>query len=313
MLRQFIFIICLLSLFTCVHAKHTSQVLVQNPKSQTTVGSYTHVYVQGDVDVILHTGSIHPQVILRGDPRDLASVVWSVNDGILRINEGKGFPKFGRVQVELSMQHLSTFSYHGSGNIMGRNLHSNGLDVIIVNNGKAHLDGYIVLRTLKVKGKGFTEINGINSRQLQVKLAGSARVQLSGVANVANVDIQGTAWFSLYWVKSKLLMIRVKDAGFIQMAGIAKMLDVELWGKSRFNGRYLRATRSFVKTHDHSQADIAIVKRQHTLATDASNIYFYHLPQMKADFMAVNGSVLDMREWELPSLKEPTHYNLGPT
>lgn len=282
--------------------------LPPSPRPQT-VAPFSQIYIQGSIDVVLHTGALHPQIILRGDARDLSDVIWSVNNGILRVHLGKGFPKYGRIQVELCTTTLSSFVYQGAGTITGKNINSNGLDVKIDNKGKAFLDGHIVLRTLAIKGTGFTQINGIVSRQIPIKIAGSQRVQLSGVANMTTVELKDTAWFSLYWVKSDVLVVRAKESAFIQLAGIAKMLDVELWGRARFNGRYLRATRSFVKTHGHAEADIAIVKRQHTLATDASNIYFYNLPEMKADFMAINGAVLDMREWENPYFTEPTRYN----
>ncbi|MDP1614549.1 MAG: hypothetical protein Q8L68_01995, partial [Methylococcales bacterium] len=54
---------------------------------------------------------------------------------------------------------------------------------------------------------------------------------------------------------------------------------------------------SFVKTHDHAIAEVTTLKHQHSLASDASDIYFYKVPKTKADFMAFNGSVLDMHEW----------------
>ena len=100
---------------------------------------------------------------------------------------------------------------------------------------------------------------------------------------------------SLYWVKSRELTIRARGKSFIQLAGVVDKLDVELWGQAHFGGRYLRAMRSFVKTHNQSVAEISAVKRQHTLASDTSDIHFYNIPTMKADFMANNGAVLDMR------------------
>ena len=100
-----------------------------------------------------------------------------------------------------------------------------------------------------------------------------------------------------------------KKAAKIQLAGIVNRLEVELWGAARFKGRYLRAQRSFVKTHDKSVAEISAVNHQSTLATDASDIYYYNIPDTRADFMAFNGSVLNMREWSLYELQEFTRYN----
>ena len=80
-------------------------------------------------------------------------------------------------------------------------------------------------------------------------------------------------------------------------------------GSSQFKGRYLRAQRSFVKTHDQSVAEISAVNHQSNLATDASDIYYFNIPNTRADFMAFNGSVLDMREWSQYDTEEFTRYN----
>ena len=44
-------------------------------------------------------------------------------------------------------------------------------------------------------------------------------------------------------------------------------------------------------------------------ATENSDIRFYNLPNTKADFMAANGSVLDMRNLSWPVFEEYTPYN----
>ena len=64
-----------------------------------------------------------------------------------------------------------------------------------------------------------------------------------------------------------------------------------------------------MKTHDKSIAAIASLDRQHTLANDQSDIYFYAIPQMKTDLMDCNGSVLDMRAWNAYSLRKYDNYN----
>ncbi len=276
------------------------------------LADFTHIYVDGILNVTLHTG-LKPSLTLHGDPRDLAYVNWQLDNGILRVNLGAGYPKFGPVSVDIKSPHLSSLSYHGSGDVTGKHLRSNMLDLTIQNAGKTYLEGYLNIRTLNVAGTGVTEIKGVNSRQLYLRMAGQARLQLTGEVNLTALDMVGSGWLSIYWLKSRSLVIRSKGSSFIQLAGIADFIDVELWGKARFNGRYLRSTRSFVKTHGHSEADITTIKRQHTLALDSSNIYFYNLPDMKADFMGFSGSVLDMRPWDSKYFEEPTHYNQGPT
>lgn len=307
MMKSCFLIICMLmSLLGCTHKHHTSQEIIV-PTRQ--IGPFTHVYVNGLLDVTLHTNAKKPQVLLYGDPRDTAVVNWTVSDGVLRVDLGVGYPKYGPVRVDISSHYLTSFDYHGSGTIIGTNLNSNLLDLNVVNLGKMRLKGHLVLRKLNLNGTGFTQIDGVYSRQLQVKLNGKVRAQLTGVVNMASLHAKGESWLSLYWLKSHILTLRAKEAAFIQLAGISDVLDAELWDKARFNGRYLRGSRTFVKTHDHAEASIASVKRQHALANDASNIYYYNLPMMKTNFMGLNGSVLDMRGWEHPYIQKSTPYN----
>lgn len=271
---------------------------------------FSQVEVQGQINVTLHTGYRKPQIVLRGDPRDLEQLKITVSLNTLYVILGKGFPQHGAVHVDIQGQYLTRFSFKGEGMINGSQLHARSLDLFLANNGTTRLGGYLGLNQLVLAGNGFTDISGINTRNLQVKfLQGSPKVQLSGVANITNLVMKNDSWFSMYWLKSDSLTIRAKDRARIQLAGIANRIDVELWGRAAFKGRYLRAQRSFVKTHGHAIAELSSVNHQSTLATDASDIYYYNLPNTRADFMAYDGSVLDMREWDRINLRDFDRYN----
>lgn len=313
-MRSFLFIFLTLSLTGC-HRSHETPMVPHTPSLmrggvQTRVTApFTHVKVDGNIDVTLYTGDKKSQVILHGDPRSMPDVEVVVRNGFLHINEGKGYPHFGRVRAEIRTHYLSSFAYRGAGDVVGSNLQSRMLDLSINNKSKTMLQGKMALRTLDVEGPGYTQISGITGHMCQIKLKNKAHVELAGIVDVTSLHMEGNGWLSLYWVQSRELRIRARDHAFIQMAGIAQLLDVELWDHARFNGRYLRGTRVFAKTHGNSIADISVLKTQHTLASDSSNIYFHNLPEMKADFMAFNGSVLDMREWDPAFMQEYTRYN----
>ncbi|KTD72273.1 GIN domain-containing protein [Legionella tucsonensis] len=273
------------------------------------VSAFNQVNLQGQINVSLHTGYKKPQVILSGDVRDLAMIKVEVVQNTLYLVLGGGYPKFGPVYADVRGRFLNRLMANGTPLITGDRLHTSILDVYLVNTGNVRLGGSIGLRVLDIKGKGFTQISGISSQNLQIHLQESPKVQLSGVANLSNLTMQGNAWIGFYWVKTDTLTVRAKQKTTIQLAGAVNRLDVELWGNARFKGRYLRAQRSFVRTHDHSVAEISAVKHQSNLATDASDIYYFNLPTTRADFMAYNGSVLDMREWNQYDLQDFTRYN----
>lgn len=319
--RSFLLILCIssaciLSLTSCARLHHTTpapskvySAPIQNGMQTRIIAPFTRVQVDGNIDVTLYTGDSNPRVILHGDANSLPDVETTVSNGLLHVNVGKGYPHFGRVRIEIHTHYLTSFSYHGMGEIVGNNLQSRMLDLSINNKGKTVLQGKIALRKLTISGSGNTKISGVTGHLCQMKISNKAHVQIDGSLDVASLDMEGNSWISLYWMQSRSLKVRARDHAFIQMAGIADLLDVELWDKARFNGRYLRATRAFIKTHDNSVADVCVLKTQHTLASDASNIYFHNLPNMKADFMAYNGSVLDMRDWDTPAIQEYTRYN----
>lgn len=273
------------------------------------VAAFNRVKVEGPLNVNLHTGYKHSEIILEGDPRDLLAVTTTVMNGLLDVSIRSGYPKFGRVLVNIKGRYLNAFTYHGSGIITGNQLHARLLDLSINNKGVTKLQGQLGLHKLTLGGEGYIEIKGIHSSALLLSVSGKPKIKLVGMANLEYLKLKDNAWLSLYWIKSNTLTIRGHGKTVIQLAGIAKRLDVELWGSAQFKGRYLRADRAFVKTHDKSVAEISAVKRQHTLASDKSDILFYNIPTMKTDFMAYDGAVLDMRDLRPPRIQEYDEYN----
>lgn len=270
---------------------------------------YNQVQVKGHINISLHTGYRRPQVILRGDPRDLQQVITLVENRQLLIKVGEGYPKYGQIAAEVRTQQLNSFSYDGYGTVMGPKLYSKSLTLSINNAGNTQLGGTIYLTKLTAYDSSNIKLNGVRGFETQIIMIGNPRIELSGVINLGTLDLRGNGFLSAYWLKNKHLTIREHGNISIQLAGFVNFMEVELWDNAQFNGQYLRANRAFVKTHDHSMAKISAVRRQHTLASDASDIYFYNLPETRADFMAFNGAVLDMRDWNLFSEQEYTAYN----
>lgn len=286
-----------------------SQAAHHNIKQTRTLGDFNRVSVQGPVHLDLHTGYKKPYVILSGEAATLAGVKTEVKNHTLFITvSGRQLPS-GAVRADVRGHYLNAIDYKGSGDIRGKQLKTSLLDVKLANTGTTQLGGSIGLHHLEVTDSGFTQITGISSRDLDIKFKGNPKVQLTGQAAIHALDINGSGWLSMYWVKSDHLKVRAKKAAKIQLAGTVNRLEVELWGKSQFKGRYLRAQRSFVKTYGHSIAEISSVNHQSSLASNASDIYYYNLPGTRADFMADNGSVLDMRERHQDERKDYTRYN----
>ncbi|QBR83120.1 hypothetical protein E3983_01355 [Legionella israelensis] len=273
------------------------------------VSGFNSVDVEGVIDVSLHSGYSKPQVILYGDPRDLKQVQVFVTNQRLYVKVGKGYPDCGRITAVIHGHRLYAFKYKGVGVVKGTKLNSSSLALDIDNDGSTILKGHLALTTLNISGKGSTQIHGISNRGLRINMKGKPRVQLTGQTSLTSLNLTGSGWLSLYWVNSPFLRVCAYGSAKAQLAGIVDELHVELWDSAKFKGRYLRANRTFVKTHQRSIAEISTLKKQHSLASDASDIYYYNIPTMQTNFMAFNGAVLDMREWPQHDLEEYDRYN----
>jgi hypothetical protein len=312
--RCYLLIICLLFSVSCSHhtAKEAPPVLKTSSSSSKQfrqVSSFNQVEVQGNINVSLHTGYKKSQVILTGDPVDLAQVRTVVNNNTLYVSIGKGYPDHGAVHVDIQTRVLNRFRFNGAGVITGTQLNTNYLDLYISNQETTTLGGSIGLHKLVAKGGGLIKISGVNGQNLQITMEDDPKIQMAGIINISALNVAGKGILTMYWVRSPILTISAEGSAKIYLAGVVGRLSVELWDFALFKGRYLRANRSFVKTHDKSVAEISAVNHQSNLASDASDIYYYNLPKTRADFMAYNGSVLDMREWDQLELKDFTRYN----
>lgn len=283
---------------------------VAHPITQTRVlANFSQVMVKGRINIRLHTGARKPQVIIRGDAKDLEQVHTLMKGYTLCVSIGDGYPQHGPITMDIYAKQLNSFTYDGIGVIKGTNLYTRYLDLSIANPESTIFSGHIGLRRLHMRGPGMIQLSNVSGHDIQIAMAGHPRVQLVGLFSLGTLDLRGDGLLSAYWIKSDRLVIREHGHTHVQLAGVVKILEVTLWDSADFNGRYLRAYRAFVKTHGRSTAKISAVRRQHTLASDASNIYFYNLPEMKTDFMAYSGSVLDMRDWNLYFEQEYTRYN----
>ncbi len=312
--RHFFVIFAIMLLLTgCFHTRESQSTKLAPPPSkkpaEQKLPKFTRLVVQGPFDVNLSTASSHQGLKLQGDPRDIVDVKVEVRNGTLYVTRGDYPPLHASITLKLRTRYLYAFEYHGKGNINASNLRTPLLDLVIENPRLTRLQGQIGLRHVKVIGNGPLEVIGVRSPDLRLNVSGEPIIRLSGVANLSYLNLPEGGRFSLYWVKSRSLRILARQKAFVQLAGTVNRLDVELWNNARFNGRYLRARRAFVKTHGHAIAEMSAVAHQHTLANNASDIYFYNVPTMKADFMGREGAVLDMRDLGAPDIQEYNQYN----
>ncbi len=294
------------------HAKPQVPTTTERP-----VSDFQQVYVHGPFNVRLHTHR-HQKASLKIEsyPSDLKHIYSYVKDGVLYVSDGKEKARIGRRQflmqhptLDINIPEFHGLTYKGEGDIEAHRIRSSLLDLWIMNDKKAVFDGRMNLRHLTLIGQGCTKITGIRSRELSIKLEGAPKVELKGDANLKRVEMDGRGVLDLYWVKSHDLIVRLNGSSQLKLAGKVNRLDGVFSGHSHFSGQYLRVKEAFVKTHDEATADMVAVENQHALATHKSDIYYHNLPPTKTDFMAQNGSILDMRPEALKEEQKYTIYN----
>lgn len=317
-LMCFICLVASCSLFQEYAPKQLTEPKLIHPAKQVrTVQPFTQVYIQGPFNVRLHTDSNKkPSLKIDSDTIDLKHIQSYVKRGVLYVSVGSKKAHIGKrrlrmeeATLDINVPHLHGFTYKGEGVISARHIRSSLLDIWIMNKKQSTFSGWINLRRLTVAGNGTTKITGIHSKNLQVKLIDSPHVELKGEANLKRLDMEGGGTLRLYWVKSNNLIVRLKGTSRLKLAGTVNRLDSVVSGKAHFNGRHLRVKEAFVKTNDEAISDIAVIETQHTLARDRSDIYYYHLPSLRTDFMARNGAVLDMRSKDLKLTQPDTVYD----
>lgn len=287
--------VCLATLFlaACVST---------SPKQPPLFGEQTKVFrpfdqirVEGPFNVSLHTGFKQPKVVLSGDMTSFSQIHMLVRNGVLFIGCDTGCSKKGPFSLRIQTHHLRSFAYRGKGTIVGKKLHTTQLNLDIKNRGVSELGGRLGLRQVKISGGGYVTLTGVEAKHLNLWVTDRSKAQLAGKITLGGLILDDGSWVSLHWLRANQLKIRARDKTVVQMAGVAKLIDVELWDHAQFKGRYLKTEQTYVKTHDFALAEITTTEHQHTLATDSSDIYFYRVPETKANYMAYEGSVLDLR------------------
>ncbi len=287
-----------------------AQPLIKTTSRQTqTLPVFHSIHAQGRINLTLHTGFKRSRLTLKGQAMDVANLKIMVQNDTLFLKVNAGYPKIAAIQADLYLPFLTDLSYLGVGVIKGRALRTKRLSLLIDNPMTTTLSGALNLRDLTVRGNSHVRLNGIQSPHLNLTISGLSTIQLQGDMNLPDIVMPASGNLRVQGLRSRYVRVRMGGHAHLELAGKAEKLDADVSGHALFNGRYLRVFNSYVKTHDHALATLNTADKQHTLALDASDIYFFDLPRLRADLMADNGAVLDMRDWYSVYLEPYTPLN----
>ena len=258
------------------------------------VPDFNRIDVAGDVNVRIHTHARRAWIGIHGDSRDVENITWTVEHRTIILRVKDDVALYGPVDINLGVPHLHYLGYHGKGKLTGHHMATQQLDVDIANDLMTDLDGRINLHYAVFGGDGRVHLRTGVNRDLNMVLVDDVHVKIEGVSYLRTLNMSDNSYLSMHWVKAKTLRVLMKNSACAYLAGTAQLALIDLFGDANLNARYLRTTEAYVKTHDRATARISVLTTQHALARDNSNIYYYNAPTYMNNFMAGNGSILNM-------------------
>ncbi len=257
------------------------------------LGDFSEVKANGRIDIEFKRTRSRNKIQLFGDARDLSKIEATRIGDVLYIDVPESVPEFQPLKAVIYLSYLNAIHFHGVGDITGHDLSGMDVDMVLDTSGHVDLSGDFELWRLIAANSGTINITGISSNALKIEMHENPKVKLQGVANLKKLRFDGEGDLSLYWVDSTLLEVDGFGDAKVHLAGKVYLLDAILSDRSEMDGTYLRVDKGFIKTYERSVAKLQPLGELNTLASNDSNIYYYHLPEFKSPMMAGNGAVLN--------------------
>lgn len=189
----------------------------------------------------------------------------------------------------------------GHGNAKIVDVQSPKLDVLSEISGLVDISGSnIGLESLHIDGKGMTQIRGVTTDQLKVKANSHHVVKLNTVRALERFDFSGNGTIELT-PQQKQGTLRVTGSGQATaiLTGKLNVLELTLHGTTIFDGRKLIVNTAFANTYHDAQAHLNVIKAQHALAADKSDILFYNNAAFIGRHAMASGAILNYGRIEL--------------
>ena len=129
-------------------------------------GGFHTVLVRGDMTITLHQTSGPTYAVANGDSEDLVYLEFKIENDWLKVNLGKGYPKFSPVSVDIWVNNLHRLLQRGEAKVTGHRLYSDDLEVSMLGSVPMTLDGQVKLSGLRIGGTSHLEMEGVNTKFL---------------------------------------------------------------------------------------------------------------------------------------------------
>ena len=271
------------------------EAVIQEERLDKTLNAFTALNISGPFEVKLKQSNRH-QVTLTG-PSHLINQIQleEINEVLLLSLPYEALSgQIAVIRAEISAPHIHEVLLDGTQGFTAEKFDSEVIALKLNNFNYANFSGQLGVRALEITGEGRLTLQGISSQTLNIAASGNSHLELRGMANIGTLTFSDNATVDMYWLDSPQLIIRGSGQAVARLAGIVGVMHADLTQNAYLDARALRTKEAYVKAFDHSNAEITVLDIQNVLASNSSTVYFHKNSGLMNNFMAYEGSVLDV-------------------
>lgn len=305
----------------------------------TPLDDFTKISTNGNYQLQIVGTQKHNSVTIIGLPASAAYMLkMKVCNGTLSIQQNNPTKKskliryaMNNVIVRVGLRNLKELYQTGNGNVYGRKIFSDGLDIfsaspnnvmlvgvinvyritkmsegnitiigadthcldIITDGGLISVSGKVGIRNIQNEG-GSIQILGAKSDCLTIYASNSSCTQIVGDLNLQKVTANSRSHVYLLGVRSCRSIVLASDHAEVGLSGMATDLYVKLKGSARFYGKYLQSNNIFITTNNLSHANLNAADGIFATANDTSSIFYFSPTPNVARFVSPSSSIIQI-------------------
>lgn len=255
---------------------------------------FTELEVIGPFNVKIRPTGGRQHISIKGPKQTLQHLSAVIQDNRLKLEIDEDAKVFDNAEVLLETDALDYLVMKGDNNLDMRGLNPKNFYVDLATTGNVLIEGKkIGLRKLELDGSANIIFRGVSSKALTIESNRADKVAIEGVARLTKLFYGDKSRISVFWVDSPELQIIGSGVGFVRLAGHVSVLEARTYNHATLDAKYLRASKSFVKSYNASNVHLQTIKEQNVLASNGSNVYYYNPSKLRSGFMSESGNVFD--------------------
>lgn len=255
---------------------------------------FEEISINGPINVEIIANTELHDIRIIGTKNYVDNVKVDAYKNELRVNLMPPPDETGRTMVVIRTGRLSQLNLVGRGTVKAIGVDTDKLIVNSEYSGMIDISGpHVGLESLRAEGPGVIRFHGLNTSSLKVKANANNIVKLSNIKRLARFDYSGNGTIELKPFNSHYLHVTGRGKAMLITRGQVDTLELTLHGAAIFDGRDLKVHTAYANTYNVAQAHIYVLKTQHSLAADNSDILFYNNAHFIGRHMLASGAVLN--------------------